>query len=92
MRQYAQQLLSLTEGCRDDMHEPDEQGFRRVSLVGDHLDNACGNTITTDAITKRYQEYVLVIERDTDEHGAQALPINLANLIALARIGAKTLV
>ena len=29
---------------------------------------------------------------DADEHGAQALPINLANLIAIARIGARHVV
>jgi hypothetical protein len=91
MKKYAQQLLDFTADCRDDMHEPDEQGFKRVSLVGDHLDNAFGNTIIVGAITGCYQEYVLIIERDTEEHGKVTLPINLANLIALARIGARTL-
>lgn len=94
MQREARRLLELTADCRDSMHEPDEQGFKRVRLVGDHLDNAFGTTITEDAIMKCYQEYVLIIEQGGEPNGSGAKhePFNLATLIALARIGAQKIV
>lgn len=69
-------LLNITENCRDDMHEPDEQGVT-ASVIGDHLDNAYGTQITVE---NGFQEYIVILKRD----GKQEL-FNLANLIALAR-------
>lgn len=83
----AKALLEFTSECRPDMHEPDEQGFKTVTLVGDHLDNAFGEYIDPDAVIRKFQEYVLLIRKHE-----KALPINLATLIAFARIGAEHIV
>jgi len=76
-------LKDITKTCRTDMHEPDEQGLK-CRVVGDHLDNACGEYTTEDAIIRGYQEYVVVLER-FDGEKFQVEKFNLANLIALAR-------
>lgn len=72
-------LQRITEGCRDDMHEPDEQDITAY-VVGDHLDNACGSHISDEAVAKCFQEYVVILERD-----GHTERFNLANLIAIAR-------
>lgn len=78
-----ERLRSITYGCRPDMHEPDEQGLR-ARVVGDHLDNACGDHIGVDQITRGFQEFVVILERFDDEvKGVEVF--NLADLIALAR-------
>lgn len=76
-------LLAFTEGCRLDMHEPDEQGII-ATVIGTKLDNAMGTSIREDALTRGYQEMVLVLSKE-----GRQLRVNLADLIALARIGAK---
>jgi hypothetical protein len=61
------------------MHEPDEQGLS-ARVVGDHLDNAAGNSIHGDAVQLGYQEFIVILARD---HNVELF--NLADLIALAR-------
>lgn len=80
-------LVAITEGCRPDMHEPDEQDLK-CWVVGDHLDNAFGNSIRPSAIVQGHQEYVVCLERFT---GNEFLTeqFNLATLIAWARNSAK---
>jgi hypothetical protein len=79
-------LKAVTAPCRDDMHEPDEQGLK-CHVVGDHLDNACGNNVSEKAVVERYQEYVVCLERfDEDNRRFVREQINLADLIALARL------
>ena len=75
-------LLGITEGCRPDMHEPDEQGVK-ARIVGDHLDNAFGAHIAPELITKGGQEYVVILER-FDGETIRYEAFNLANLIAAA--------
>lgn len=76
-------LLSITTGCRPDMHEPDEQGLK-ARVVGDHLDNAFGDRVDVEQITKGFQEFVVILERfDGGEFRIETF--NLADLIALAR-------
>jgi len=67
-------LTAYLQGCRVDMHEPDEQGVK-ASVVGSHLDNSFGNTGTND-------ELVVLLDRD----GKPQERFNLATLIALARL------
>lgn len=76
LEQMKERLNQITLGCRPNMHEPDEQGIK-VSVIGDHLDNAFGTRITIDS---GFQEYIVIIKR----RGKQE-KFNLANLIALAR-------
>ena len=84
------ELRKVTAPCGRDMHEPDEQGLK-VRIVGDHLDNACGNYIDADAIADGYQEYVLCFQRlDAETKSFVRARINLADLIALARMAQPT--
>lgn len=86
LKSLGQELLLATSGCRDDMHEPDEQGVS-ARVIGNQLDNAFGEDIREGAVLNGYQELVVIINRDVD---APRL-FNLATLIALARVGAKTI-
>ena len=81
MRDTLNTLKAFTEDCREDMHEPDEQGIR-AWVVGTHLDNAFGNRIDERAIMTYSQEYVVIL--DKVEEG-KIIKLNLATLIALAR-------
>jgi hypothetical protein len=90
MKEFYDRLTSITAGCRDDMHEPDEQSLK-ARVVGTHLDNAFGDSIIEDALVRGFQEYVVVLERYFVEDGAGGEKIvvekfNLATLIALARM------
>jgi hypothetical protein len=90
----AQELLTFTEGSREDFHEPDEQGIELIGLVGTKLDNAYGNSIDAKYIADGFQEAIVLLRKDTGKPGLghyKNLVINLATLIALARIGAKQL-
>ena len=67
-------LHQQTEGCRGDMHEPDEQDVSAV-VKGDHLDNAMGADPDFN-----HGELTVGIKK-----GVHTLWFNLADLIALAR-------
>lgn len=79
---FAGRLLQITSSCRYDMHEPDEQDISAF-VVGNHLDNACGDRIEINQILGRYQEYIVIINKN----GQKTELFNLATLIAYARIG-----
>ena len=79
MQNTLDKLNAITTGCRDDMHEPDEQGIT-AKVIGTCLDNACGEDISDEANFRGYQEMIVIIER-----GEDSTPFNLATLIALAR-------
>lgn len=86
MEETLKALKEFTSECREDMHEPDEQGIS-ARVIGDHLDNAMGNTINYTKVgilgegSLTHQEYIVVL--DSKDKGS--LLINLADLIALAR-------
>jgi hypothetical protein len=95
LKETGDRLLVITDGCRYDMHEPDEQSLK-AWVVGDHLDNAFGDSIVSDAIKGHYQELVVCLERYMPRTmvptgGYVAEQLNLATLLALARIGALSL-
>jgi hypothetical protein len=75
------ELVQFTKDCREDMHEPDEQGID-AHIVGNHLDNAFGSSIVPDLMNKDCQEFVVILENENTD---KQMKINLANLIALAR-------
>lgn len=79
LKDIRKRLLAITKGCTDDMHEPDNQDIS-ARIVGDHLDNAFGEHIGTEAIEEGYQEYVVILRRNNKFE-----KFNLADLIALAR-------
>lgn len=83
MQLMLHRLLTVTSDCRDDMHEPDEQGLS-ARVFGDHLDNAMGDQIDARLMFAGSHEFVVILERDT-EFGKVIEPFNLASLIALAR-------
>lgn len=74
-------LLNATKGCRPDMHEPDEQDVRAyVENTDGHFDNAgVGGELT------------LVLTANEGESDYKERRINMANLVALARIGARVI-
>lgn len=78
----AEQLLAATRGCRPDMHEPDEQGLS-AKVTGKAFDNA--------GFPER--ELTLRLTRDVDDGGVAGTvtSLNLASVVALARLGAETL-
>jgi hypothetical protein len=80
-KEYANRLLEVTKNCRDDMHEPDEQGITAI-VTGYNLDNAMGDNPINNC-----GEFTVAIVQDDGRKEW----FNLADLIALARIGAKTL-
>ena len=77
-QEILRQLKLFTVDCRFDMHEPDEQGIS-AEVVGDHLDNAMGGYIGDD---QACQEFVVILKNEDNEE----LKVNLADLIALARL------
>jgi len=68
-------LILRTFDCRDDMHEPDEQGIS-AAVEGNHLDNAMGD----DPLTNCGELTV-----GTTDNSGKTEWFNLATLIALAR-------
>jgi hypothetical protein len=58
-----------------DWHEPPVE----ATIYGDHLDNACGNHVTTDPKLRRHEEYVVELH---DSYSGNKLRINLASLLA----------
>lgn len=82
MENILKELVAFTKGCREDMHEPDEQGVGVSAVVGNHLDNAFGNDIEPFLMEHNSQEYVVIME---NENMDKQLKVNLADLIALAR-------
>lgn len=80
---FTERLLEITEGCRADMHEPDEQDVS-AHVLGNLLDNARGETVCAHDIVSGHQELIVVISREGKQES-----FNLATLIALARIGAR---
>ncbi len=81
---FARRLMAVTDGCRHDMHEPDNNGVS-ATVDGDHLDNAMGNNGACGEmfveITREYDDVNVLIEN-----------FNLATLIAFARIGAAKVI
>ena len=75
-------LRHITRDCRPDMHEPDEQGVK-AHVIGDHLDNAMGNSIIPGLLEKHAHELVVIIQRA--DYDPPLYRFNLADLIAMAR-------
>lgn len=74
MAESLDRLLKITQGCREDMHEPDEQGIT-VCVKGHYLDNEMGDNPVTNS-----GELTVGITRN-----GKIEWFNLAGLIALAR-------
>jgi len=86
LEEFSERLLKITEDCRDDMHEPDNNGITAM-VTGDKLDNAMGD----DPIHNQW-ELIVNISKISDINYESTESFNLASLIALARIGAKQIV
>ena len=72
----AEDVLRATRGCRPDMHEPDEQGVA-AHVAGRVFDNAGSpSELRVTFETERGIEFT----------------VNLATLVALARVGAQALI
>lgn len=76
MEEMLKRLNKITTNCREDMHEPDEQGVN-VTVSGYRFDNAFGD----DPMINRAEYTVRLMNENTFEYEW----FNLATLIALAR-------
>ena len=76
---FLERLRQVTDACRVDMHEPDEQGLG-CQVLGDQLDNA----MTADP-KNNHGEFIVGL---TDADGNQEW-FNLADLIAALRVCAQ---
>jgi len=83
MKETKARLLKICRGCRDDMHEPDEQELE-ARVVGYNLDNAYGDQVLPNFIMNGCQEFVVILERRLPGK-LMVETFNLATLIALAR-------
>lgn len=82
MKDVLEKLLQITEGCRDNMHEPDEQGLS-AEVFGSRLDNAFPSRGKFVNIHPDSEIKVKLIRERDDEVDFSFF--NLADLIALAR-------
>lgn len=78
LKTFHKRLCAHTKECRDDFHEPDEQGIKAI-VTGTHIDNAMGDDPYTNCC-----EYTVGIIKQT-RGGETTEWFNLATLIALAR-------
>lgn len=81
------QLLTLTQDCRPDMHEPDEQGVYGV-VIGEGLDSASIPTIEgaidiIDNPVENWRVNLTLVLMDEDDKVTGAF--NIAELIAIIR-------
>lgn len=76
MQETLNRLLKITDGCREDMHEPDEQ-LLSADVFGHHLDNAFPPT-------QPGHEFRVKLTRE-GPNASDTEYFNLATLIALAR-------
>ena len=87
MRTVLERLRQVTDTCRDDMHEPDEQELS-AKVYGDHLDNAMGDSLYvpgSQGDQLPWVEYVVCLTREKSDGTIETEWFNLATLIALAR-------
>ncbi len=86
LKMELERLHDITRGCRDDMHEPDEQDLT-ARVIGTKFDNAFGVGISLELLENGSQEIVVILEKvESDNFGIERFErFNLATLIALAR-------
>lgn len=75
-QEFLDRLRAATADCRDDMHEPDNNGID-ARVTGYHLDNAMGD----DPLHNCGEYTVGIVNTETD----RTEWFNLATLIAMAR-------
>lgn len=80
MEETLEKLLQITDGCRDDMHEPDEQGLS-ADVHGYRLDNA----FPPDTPTREIRVKLIRAHGTGEFVRLDTGYFNLATLIALAR-------
>ena len=85
MEDYITRLCAITEGCRSDMHEPDEQDLSMEFVKGFGLDNACMGPPEGEPVRKSDAGFWLI--RDKGESTERREWFNLACLIAVVRTG-----
>ena len=83
---YIQRMCAITQGCRDDMHEPDEQDLSMEFVEGFGLDNAFMNPPVVNE-TMMMSDAGFWLIRDRGEPYERREWFNLACLIAIVRTG-----
>jgi hypothetical protein len=97
----ARDFLKMAEGSNEEFHEPDNAGIEVKDIIGNHLDNAMGTEITLKSkpfpsdpeyySISHHQEYLVFVGKD-GKVSYERYIFNLANIFALAKLGAKTLI
>ena len=76
-----EKFLDILKDCREDMHEPDEQGIK-ATIIGTELDNAMGDTFYPEMILSGNHEMLIKIE---NENNGRFGLFNLATILAYTR-------
>ena len=81
-------LLKATDGCTPDMKDPDIEAH----VIGTIFDNQDFAEIDADNLVRGIHELVLCLDlSERIPQGVNAYTLTLANVVALARIGAQSL-
>ncbi len=78
----ALEFMEFAYGTRPDFHEPDEQGIEFIGLTGSVLDASSLGSIDDECVLRLKREKVNHDETEREYR------FNLANIFALAKIGA----
>ena len=86
--QDAEYILRTLQSSPYNFHEPDQEGWCEIPrLRGRYIDNACG-TLTSEGLAEMEKDNCAESHLEMINEDGSILLINLANLIALAKIGA----
>ena len=87
----ATMLLQVTNGCDAMMAGTFKQALH-ARVVGDRLDNVYEVDIDSDSLVRGDHEMILCFDRlHAGDEKSSGFALNLANVVALARIGAQSL-
>ena len=84
LHHYALEFAEFANGTRGDFHDPDNQGIEFKECIGCLLNNAMGTDIMENP---ELQEVIVYLKRPS-VMGIGTWAFNLANIFALAKIGA----
>jgi len=86
LTEIAEDFKKFSEGTRSDFHEPDEQEIYFYGCIGTMLDNAFGSAINSRLLQVGSHEVVIFVRKSEQDY-----QFNLADIFALAKIGATQL-
>jgi len=87
-RQTRDSIVTITEFLGEDLvlNEFEDDEELKATIVGTSFDNAFGHSIREELIVQGYHEIVVCLHRFLVSTGIHNVQVNLATLIALARL------